>query len=154
MFVSETYAIQDCTKYDTTEYTTRQDVQWAMPTGDFEVSADLMGTALSGSYPQLYIGTILNTNHISIGQMTSNGSANYVGMEFKKDNSRISLQSFTDSQSKNTYYNIRLTRVGNLYTLYWNNQTLTYTDTQITPTYFFLIYLPNGKCKNVKIKPL
>lgn len=151
--VSETYDVQDCTRYDITEYTTRQDVQWAMPTGDFEISADLMGTASNGSFPQLYLGTALSTQHISIGQMTSNGN-NYVGMEFKKDNSRLTLQQFNTKQSTNVYYNVKLTRVGNDYTLYWNNQTLTYTNSTINPTYLFLIYLPHGKCKNIKIKPL
>lgn len=153
MNLQETYELQDCTRYSTTEYTTRQDVQWAMPNGDFEIEADLIGTATTNSYPQLYIGTALNTNHISVGQMTSNGS-NYVGMEFKKDNSRLSLQQFNTSQPVNTYYPIKLTRVGNLYTLYWNNQTLTYTNSTILPTYLFIIYLPYGKCKNLKIKPL
>lgn len=151
--LQEIYEVQDCTKYDTTEYTTRQDVQWAMPNGDFEIEADLMGTATTNSYPQLYIGTVLNTNHISIGQMTSNGN-NYVGMELKKNNTRITLQQFNTKQSTNVYYNIKLTRIGNDYTIYWNNQTLTYTNSTVEPTYLFLIYLPSGKCKNIKIKAL
>lgn len=151
MDLQEIFVVEDCTRYDTTEYTTRQDVQWAMPTGDFEVSADFYHTSDSNSYPQLYIGTELSVNNIAYGKIH-----NYkYGAEFKKNGSRLTMIETNANLSNNTYHTIKLTRIGDLYTVICDNgETLTYSNNTIPPTYLFIIYVPQSKIKNIKIKPL
>lgn len=147
----ETITIEDCTRYDTIEYTTRQDVQWAMPTGDFEVSADFYHTSNWDSFPQLYIGTELNVNNIAYGKIHNNK----YGAEFKKNGSRLTMIETNADLSNNTYHTIKLTRIGDLYTVICDNgETLTYSNNTILPTYLFIIYVPQSKIKNIKIKPL
>lgn len=148
---SEIFVIEDCTYYNTTEYTSNQNLQIGMPDGDFSISAELMYTSSRNAYPQLYIGTELNVNNIAFGQMRETGRQ---GVEFKKNNTRLTLQEFNSLQSVNQWYGIELKRENDLYSLIWNNNTLTYTDSSVIVDYLFLIYLPYGKCRNVKIKPL
>ena len=149
MNLQETYELEDCTCYDTTEYNTQQSKDISLPS-DFEINIDLMATSSSDSYPQVYIGTELNTNHISFGQMSQQKQ----GMEFKKNNSRLTLLLTNGSQSANNWYNVTLKKQGDDYTFLWGNETLSYTNSSISADKLFLIYLPNGKSKNLKIKPL
>ena len=125
-------------------------MQVPMPTGDFSISAELKYTG-NNAYPQLYIGTELNVNNIAFGQIDRNGSQGY---EFKKNNSRLTMQQFNTTQPSNEWYNIELKRENDLYTLIWNDNTLTYTNSSVIVSYLFLLYLPNGQCRNIKIKPL
>lgn len=120
---------------------------------DFEITAELMYTNSSNSYPQIYIGTGLNTNSIGFGQIYQDGRQ---GFEFKKNNSRLTLQVTTSTATINTWFTIKFTKQGNDYSLQFNNETLTYTNSTVTPTYIFLIYNPssNSKCRNIKIKAL
>ena len=149
IILQETYELEDCTCYDTTEYNTQQSKDISLPS-DFEINIDLMATSSSDSYPQVYIGTELNTNHISFGQMSQQKQ----GMEFKKNNSRLTLLLTNGSQSANNWYNVTLKKQGDDYTFLWGNETLSYTNSSISADKLFLIYLPNGKSKNLKIKPL
>ena len=109
-----------------------------------------MSTSSNNSYPQVYIGTELNNNHISFGQMSQQKQ----GMEFKKNKSRLTLLLTNGSQSTNNWYNVTLKKQGDDYTFLWGNETLSYTNSSISADKLFLIYLPNGKSKNLKIKPL
>ena len=147
--LSESITIEDCTCYDTTEYNTQQSKDISLPS-DFEIDVDLMATSSSDSYPQVYIGTELNTNHISFGQMSQQKQ----GVEFKKNNSRLTLLLTNGSQSVNNWYNVTLKKQGDDYTFLWGNETLSYTNSSISADKLFLIYLSNGKSRNLKIKPL
>ena len=149
MNLQETYELEDCTCYDTTEYNTQQSKDISLPS-DFEINIDLMSTSSNNSYPQVYIGTELNNNHISFGQMSQQKQ----GMEFKKNKSRLTLLLTNGSQSTNNWYNVTLKKQGDDYTFLWGNETLSYTNSSISADKLFLIYLPNGKSKNLKIKPL
>ena len=110
-----------------------------------------MGTTTNQSYPQLYLGTELNVNNIAVGQMTKEGLQ---GFEFKKNNSRVTLQMTNSNATVNTYYTVKFTKNGNNYSFEFNNETLTYTNSTVTPTYLFLIYLPYAKARNIKIKSI
>ena len=101
-------------------------------------------------YPQFYVGTELSTNHVSVGEMNQG----YFGTEFKKNNTQLTRLLTNNTKSANTWYTCKLRKEGNDYSVIIDNETLTYTTDQMNPQYLFLIYLPNGKSKNLKIKPL
>ena len=129
-------------------YTNTIDAQIPLPS-DFEITTEFYMGAYD-HYCQVYIGTELGVNNIAFGNVVSG----YQGWEFKKNNTRLTLAYQNFKPSLNTWYTVKVSKEGNNYTLECNNSTLTYTNSTIIPSYIFLIYLPDGKCRNIRIKEL
>ena len=153
IFVSVIFSLQDCLSYDTTEYTSTQNTNISLPSDNFEISADILSNKWDG-YPQIYFGTELNVNNVAFGHIVSHDSIIYHGAEFKKNNSRLTMLETSSSKSTNTWYPVTLQKQGSNYSIICGNETLTYSNNTITIEKLFLIYIPNGKVKNLKIKAL
>lgn len=146
--VSETFTIEDCVTYDTTEYTSSQNKDIALPP-NFEITVELMATTSYGAYPQLFIGDGQGDEYVSFGQINLQKQ----GMKFGTPSS--SYQPLVqNNQTPNEWYTVILIKQGDNYQFKWSNETLNHTDSTISTDKLYLISLVNGKCRNMKIKPL
>lgn len=146
--VSETITFEDCLTYDTTEYTTNQNKDITLPS-DFEISVELMATTSYGAYPQLFIGDGQGEEYVSFGQLNMQKQ----GMDFHTSTSSY-VPLVQNNQTPNEWYTVILIKQGDSYQFKWSNETLNHTDSTISTDKLYLISLVNGKCRNMKIKPL
>lgn len=146
--VSETFTIEDCVAYDTTEYTSSQNKDIALPS-NFEISVELMATTSYGAFPQIFIGDGQGDEYVSFGQMNLQKQ----GINFHTPTSGYQpLVQY--NQTPNEWYTVILTKQGDNYQFKWSNETLSHTNSTISTDKLYLIRLVNGKCRKIKIKPL
>lgn len=146
--VSETFTIEDCVAYDTTEYTSSQNKDIALPP-NFEITVELMATTSYGAYPQIFIGDGQGDEYVSFGQINLQKQ----GMNF--DTPTSGYQPLVqNNQTPNEWYTVILTKQGDNYQFKWSNETLSHTNSTISTDKLYLIRLVNGKCRKIKIKPL
>lgn len=146
--VSETITIEDCVTYDTTEYTSSQNKDIALPP-NFEITVELMATTSYGAYPQIFIGDGQGDEYVSFGQINFQKQ----GMNFYTPTSRYQPL-VQNNQTPNEWYTVILTKQGDNYQFKWSNETLSHTNSTISTDKLYLIRLVNGKCRKIKIKPL
>jgi len=150
IFVSKTYAICDAWRYSTTEYTSTQNVNWSLPSGNFEIDFKCRPSARSGCFPQIGIGTDTN-NIIYMGQGQSDGETTFV---YKCNGTNQEVLTGTHQSTLNDWNDYEYSIVNGVHTLKAIGDTLTSTKSCVTLSKLVQIYNQNSKIKDILIKPL
>ena len=156
--LQETYTIEDCVKYDETEYTksfssTRTETIYSTSDlTDCSISLDLKSTTYD--YSCVY-GKGYNSESDQIGYGTTNQSYGRIYRTLNGTNNHSNYYSFN---SNNVYYNLKFEKVGNTLKLYLNDNLIdTSTDNAISNLKYLNFISWRSKTiyyKNLKIKPL
>ncbi len=152
MFVSETYAIEDCSYYSTTEYKQNTDgitLNIALPS-TFKLEYDITPTSRStsgwGSGSYLRIGADSNSG-VWAGQLTSAGKH---GLMPKPSGT---TQFCTSNTVLNTANHITVVYDGSTVSYTCNNETVTLSASNLSKINGIVPTMNNG-LKNIKVKPL
>ena len=150
MFVSEICSVEDCTYYNTTEYTTSPVTLNIPLPSHFSLEYVLKQTDSSKSVPYLDIGDSTN-NRMLVGQYARAGGNGLI--VYKSSSTTYAYSTNPTVNQENTAH---FTYDGTDYTYWLNSLTpMTVSDKGVTLTK--LIHIENGAggyLKNIKIKPL
>ena len=151
--VSETYSIEDCTRYVTTEYSTIETPNWSLPNSDFKLEFELYPKSRSSCFPQIGIGT--NTsNLIYIGQGNQDGRCSFI---YKVNGTNTEVWNTKSITTQNSWNTIEYSFVNGEHTFKAVGETHTSSATGITLSKVVQIYNHtnnSSKIRNIKIKPL
>lgn len=152
MFSSETYSLEDCLYYKTTEYsgTNMTTLNITMPS-TFKLEFDFKPTSRSSASSYVEVGTS-TTNCLVIGQITSSGTH---GIWVRVNNNYSSTNPAPTSSVLSTDNHVTFTFDGTDCSYTCNSETVTCSK----PSYDLEKLLrvapyTNNKLKNIKIKPL
>ena len=149
IIVIEIYdTVEDCTKYiSNVSSTTNYDID--LPS-TFKVSAIINPISRSSATASVHIGTDTN-NKMFIGQTGSNGQMSLL----KRFNGSYVQNPFNSLSEVNTDNYIECEYTNGVYTCKFNNETITDTTGNITPSKLLTIETnSNITIKDIKIKPL
>lgn len=154
---SETYSIEDCVKYDTTEYTKSysstkfETIESVDASSDVSISLDLKTTTYNYS---CVFGIVYNSESDQIGF----GTTDTTGRIYRTLNSVHNHSYYSGFNSNNVYYNLRFERTGTTLKLYLNDNLIdTITNNEISSFKYLNFGSWSNKTiyyKNLKIKPL
>jgi hypothetical protein len=150
MLVSKTFAICDAWRYSPTEYTSTQNIDWSLPSGNFEIDFKCRPTSRISCFPQMGIGTDTN-NIIYMGQGQSSGETTFV---YKCNGTNQEVLTGTHQSTLNDWNDYKYTVVNGTHTLEALGDTLTSTKSCVTLSKLVQIYNQNSKIKDILIKPL
>lgn len=156
MIVSESYAIEDCVTYDTTEHTksysstVAETITSTTGLNDCLISLDLKSTTFSYS---CVFGAGYNSEADQIGFGTTGSS----GRIYRTLNGSSSHSDY-GSNNDGTYYNLRFERTGTTLKLYFNNTLIDTSTNNAISSFAYLNFISwKNKTlyyKNLKVKPL
>lgn len=157
VFLQETYEVQDCVSYDTTEHTesftstrfktilTNNDIS------DVSISLDLKSTTFS--YSCVY-GIGYNSESDQIGF----GTTDTTGRIYRTLNGTNNHSNYSGFNQNNVYYNLRFERSGTTLKIYLNDTLIdTSTNNEISSFKYLTIGSWKNKTvyyKNIKVKAL
>lgn len=148
IFVSETFVVEDCERYDTSVHNTANETVNLPITASTKCKVEFDFTkGASGSGAMVRFGSDSN-NFVQVGLM---GEAKY-GFDISHNGSSVTQQ--RQSNLSNGTYHTEITYNEGSITCKINNQTFTYTYTQ--PFTKLIGYYPwtSGSITNMKVKPL
>jgi hypothetical protein len=153
MFLTKTYAIEDCTYYSTTSYpssstTINHELMKALPSGDCSISwEENVGNSSDTCFVR--VGADNSANFVNVGIISDNGGAERIWTY--NNGSYIEKKTTGKSITRNTWVTKEITIT---------NGVLTYQSVSATSsktfnyTYLLWLYHKYTTVKNFKIKPL
>ena len=155
--LQETFVIEDCDTYDTTEYTKSysttefETIASITDLSDVSISLDLKSTTYDYS-------CVFDKSYNSESDQIGFGTTNTVGRIYRTLNGTNNHSNYSGFNQNNVYYNLRFERVGNTLKLYLNDVLIdTRTDNEISTFKYLNLGSWRTKTiyyKNLKVKTL
>ena len=150
IFFIETYSIEDCSKYDSTNYTSSRNIDINLPTTPLAVEFKIKPTARSSSASNIKLGES-SSNYVEIGQSGSDGT---LYLQVFLNGTRTYVQGLNTKAPTTEYITVKYTYENGVHRLYGLNNESTSYNQQMTMNSAFYMGISNNNLKELKIKPL